>query len=295
MKKIIAFLLLPLFILNMSVAALAPLDAEAARFGGGRSFGGRPLFNRSVPAPTRQPAAPTQQNRTANTSIPARGGVLGPLLAGTAIGALLFGGAFSGLGGMDFLLIALVGFLAFRLFSVRRRTVEQEAGGGGHDGAFSSRPTAGNGRRHSQWDVLRGNTSAQSAAAYNSGGLNLPREFDAQDFMKGAKLVFSRMQSSWDKRDMADIAAFTTPAMLQLVREQAAADPGPSKTDVLIVDGSLCDFEEEGTLQRAAVYFTAMLRENPAEAPHEIQELWHFTRDTAYGETWRLDGIQQVQ
>ena len=99
--------------------AFAYAEADAARIGGGRSFGGRPSmsqpFTRSLPSNpsssfNRQAQRPGQQ--MANAASPAgrglfggMGGMLGGLLAGSLLGSLLFGGGFHGGGFLDIIII----------------------------------------------------------------------------------------------------------------------------------------------------------------------------------------------
>lgn len=133
---------------------------------------------------------------------------------------------------------------------------------------------------------------AQSFAA--APGVDIPQDFDADEFLRGAKMAYSRLQSSWDKRDLDDIAQFTTPAVLEAVREQLAAEPDPGTTEVLLVNAQLLGVENEGNEQRAQVFFDVLLRESPdQQAPSNVREIWHFVRPSGDG-TWKLDGIQQV-
>ena len=67
MKKFFLALLLPLILAGSFVTVseiVFPQQAEAARFGGGRSFGGRPAFQRPAQQPARTPGQ--QQNRNRN-------------------------------------------------------------------------------------------------------------------------------------------------------------------------------------------------------------------------------------
>lgn len=124
--------------------------------------------------------------------------------------------------------------------------------------------------------------------------MDIPQDFDADEFLRGAKMAYSRLQSSWDKRDLDDIAQFTTPAVLEAVREQLAAEPDPGTTEVLLVNAQLLGVENEGNEQRAQVFFDVLLRESPdQQAPSNVREIWHFVRPSGDG-TWKLDGIQQV-
>lgn len=275
------------------------LDADAARFGGGKSFGGKSSYSRTAPAPqTRQQPGTAYNNRQTQAQNPATGalagsgfrGMLGGLLAGTLLGSLLFGGGWAGGGMMDIVLIALVAFLALKLLRMlmnRRPAAETVGGNARAAGDFSSPPDP--------WQRARETPGNGFAAP--SGGPDIRLDgFDQDDFLRGAKVIFSRLQDSWDKRDVDDIATFATAAIVNEVKAQAEADPDPSKTEVMLVNASLVSAERDGGEDVVTVFFDVLLRENPdAQIPSQIRELWHFTRPAGSTQMWRLDGIQQVQ
>lgn len=286
MKKFALVFILP-FMLGGAfeiIPALPDLSAqaEAARLGGGRSFGGSPGFSRSAPAPARQ-AAPRQ----AASAAPARGGfmggMLGPILAGSMLGALLFGGAFSGMGLIDIVVIGLLIWMVMRLLR-GRRPAPQQSGYGDARSAQNSHADA--------WAHLR-DSSASTASSYSDPGFTPPPGFDREKFMDGARLMYNRMQDSWDKRDLADIRHFTTPAMFKLIEEQAKEDPTPSTTTILTMQAQPREFRSEGDKEFISVYFDVLMREYADRDAESAQEIWHFTRQP--GGTWKLDGIQQVE
>ena len=144
-----------------------------------------------------------------------------------------------------------------------------------------------------RWDALRGQGAAQAETPGPQ--IPMPPGFDADEFLRGAKMAYTRLQASWDKRDMNDIAQFTTEAVQKSVREQMAADPKPSSTEILLVNAQLLGVTNEGEEQYAQVFFDVLLRETPAqETPSSAREVWHFMRP-ATGGNWKLDGIQQVE
>ena len=298
-----------LFMAALFVTSLLAIDADAARLGGGRSFGGKPSYTRSAPAPQPSRQAPgnqassRQQNPSQTQSAspmgaarPGMGGMLGGLLAGTLIGSLLFGGGFAGTGMMDILLLAVLAFAGLKLFRffMSRRTAPAAAGSysrsedvvtGGHQQSAPGDP----------WQRLRDTQAGPAASAAPVADASVPAGFDQDDFLRGAKVLFSRLQESWDKRDIDDIATFTTPAILNEVRQQAKADPGPSTTEIMMINANLVSVERDGDDDVATVFFDVLVRENPeADAPSQVRELWHFIRPSGSTQSWRLDGIQQV-
>ena len=139
------------------------------------------------------------------------------------------------------------------------------------------------------WDALRGQGADQAETPGPQ--IPMPPGFDADEFLRGAKMAYTRLQASWDKRDMNDIAQFTTTAVQDSVREQMAADPKPSTTEILLVNAQLLGVTNEGEEQYAQVFFDVLLRETPAqETPSSAREVWHFVRPVTGG-NWKLDGI----
>ena len=285
-------------------------DALAARLGGGSSFGSKPFMSTPAPRP-QQPAFQNKPNPSQPQAQPApaasrpgglfggMGGLMGGLLAGTLLGSLLGGHGFSGGGFMDILLFGLVIFIGLKLFAAFRgsqRPAQAAAGAEGTQNAQAAQPQAGMMREDNAatgWDALRG----QGAAQVETPGpqIPMPPGFDADEFLRGAKMAYTRLQASWDKRDMNDIAQFTTEAVQKSVREQMAADPKPSTTEILLVNAQLLGVTNEGEEQYGQVFFDVLLRETPAqETPSSAREVWHFVRP-ASGGNWKLDGIQQVE
>lgn len=301
-------------------AALAIPDcADAARMGGGKSFGSKPFMNNPTQAPAmRQQTGQRPGAAAAQASKPGlfggMGGIFGGLLAGTLLGSLLSGGGFSGGGFMDIILLAVLAFIAWKLFS-RFRSSRQEpaAQTAGATGAFSSQdPQAPFGQEQPMqrsdagqqggiWDKMRGlaGQAAPQAAEPSSGtsvdpAVDVPQGFDTEEFLRGAKMAYTRMQQAWDKRDLNDIAQFATPTVMRELKAQAANDPNPSQTEIMMVNAQVVGAEEEGENMRAQVYFDVLMREDPSQqTPENAREIWHFLRIGKNG-NWKLDGIQQV-
>lgn len=299
------------FLLFASCAVVMPDTAEAARMGGGRSFGSRPAMRSPAapPASTMQRQAQTnaaqRQNAVGQPNrgfLGGMGGIVGGLLAGTLLGSLLSGGGFSGGGLLDILILGLVIYLAYR-FLIRRRAgspAPSPAAAAGADGGMVQTPFPQNASASQYADVSSGSDSAQAwgglsgGAAAQAQGPQIPAGFDTEEFLQGAKLAYNRLQASWDKRDLNDIAQFATPAVLDALREQLAEAPNPSRTEIILVNAQLLEVTEDGTDERAQVYFDVLLREDPQQqTPSNAREIWHFVRARTNG-TWKLDGIQQV-
>lgn len=299
-------------VLTLCVACMAafalsiPSDADAKRIGGGRSFGSSPSMSRPAPsAPSgairqesntfRRQTSPSAGAGAATMARPGWGGMLGGLLAGTFIGSMLsgsgMGGAGAGGGLLDLILIGLLVYFGIKLF--RRFKANQQSG----TQATSHRtdPQSGAFSGGSAWDRLKD-------AAYGSGqtydmpqASAVPADFNQEEFLRGAKMAYNRLQESWDRRDLDDIAQFATPPVLRELRAQYEEDPNPGVTQVLKVDASVVEVREEGDEQRVSVFFDVLMREDPEQAnPEQVRELWHFVRSRHGDNSWRLDGIQQM-
>lgn len=278
--------------------------AEARRLGGNKSFGSKPSYR----SPAQKPAKPQQETPTATQqrqtpqqqqSAPARpglGGMLGGLLMGGLIGSLLFGGldAFSGLNIMDILIIGGILFLLFRLFRSRRlamqtagtpyQTRPEEAPAYVHQ-HFATSASGG----QSAWDT-RGATQAEARPEPNT----IPNDFDVQDFLKGAKIAYARLQESWNARDMEDIQQFTTPEVFEEIQRQLHVSPPSGNTTILRVEAKLLEVRQEDGQSVASVLFESLLREDQHSEATQTREIWHFSRDGHPGTMWLLEGIQQA-
>ena len=240
----------------------------------------------------RQQAAQAQQPQRKGF-LGGMGGLLGGLLAGSLIGSLLFGGGFSGGGIMDILLLGILLFVGLKLFA-RSRSKAQPAPAGAGNAPMGGMepPLQRNDTAAAGWDTL----SSQDNT-YNSQPevvIPMPADFDAEEFLRGAKMAYNRLQAAWDNRDLNDIAQFASPAVMDAVRQQLAEETEPSKTEILLVNAQLLSVVNEDKEQRAQVYFDVLMRERPDQpTPSNVREIWHFVRELDGG-TWKLDGIQQV-
>ncbi len=304
----------------VSLSLALPDVSDAARMGGGRSFGSQPFMRSPARAPSVQPSRPQAQQAQPGMAQPGMapgrgglfsgfgGGFLGGMLAGSLIGSLLGGGHYSGVGFMDIILLLLVVGLVVRF--LKRRRAEQEAApqsAGGTDWRQEStdwrqqqtsdwRDQAGSGASYRSgavsdaWGALRGQTAP--ATAVNAA---IPADFDTEEFLQGAKMAYARMQASWDRRDLDDIANFANEEVMEVLREQLAQEPEPTTTELVLVQATLLSVEEVGDMDRAKVYFDVLMREDPRQPePTNAREFWYFVRKHNTG-NWKLDGIQQVQ
>jgi predicted lipid-binding transport protein (Tim44 family) len=275
-----------------SVMALAPLDADARRFGGGASKG----MQRSVPtAAPAKPVAPQQAGAAAAAGKRSWMGPIAGLAAGLGLAALM---SHLGLGEefANFLMIALLVMLAVVAFRFVMRRLNPAAANGARGATqFSAVGAgAGPGSTPTRIDPTAWNRPGGSAgAALLPAARALPADFDAEGFAVVAKTIFIRMQAANDTADLNDLRNFTTPEMFANVKLdlQERGDKAQT-TDVVKVDAEVLDFEQEGERQVVSVRFHGLLRQDIGAPAPDFDEIWHLVRwgDNPGGS---IAGIQQ--
>ncbi|WP_432736035.1 Tim44 domain-containing protein [Maridesulfovibrio sp. FT414] len=312
--KLLGYLVLPLTL--VCLLAFSAGDADAKRLGGGKSFGSKPSYSNTYKQPTSSPTmtqkqstgtAGTQQGGFARTGM----GIFGGLLAGTFLGSML--GGFGGMGGgfFNLLIIGLLVYLGFKFFKSRSRNSDNVY----QQGNYQRGPTqsSGNGVNNSNadpyarredaaknaWEHLSSKPSGNAGAGSVADAgptISRPAGFDEEEFLEGAKAVYNRLQKSWDNRDMNDIAQFATSDVVDEIRRQAQEDPGPSLTEVMMVNARLLEVKEDGGKTMATVYYDVLLREDSSQSqPSQVREVWHFIKESGGNAMWKLDGIQQLE
>lgn len=265
-------------------------NAEAARLGGGKSFG---MQRQAMPA---KPAGPAQQATPASPTSPAAApkrnwmGPLAGLAAGLGIAALLshFG---MGEGMANFLMIALLAMAAFFVFKLlfRRKAAGaspavhepmQYAGAGGP--AMAPPPVA---------PQLPGSVAPATVAA--SAG-RIPDGFDSEGFLRVAKLNFIRLQAANDARNLDDIREFVSPELFAEIRMQMdERGNAAQQTDIVTLNAELLEVSTEDNRHIASVHFSGMIREVADAAAAPFDEVWNLSKPSEGGKGWVIAGIQQ--
>ncbi|MFP5222522.1 MAG: Tim44 domain-containing protein [Acidobacteriota bacterium] len=312
--NVLRWLSAPLIALAVLLMSIDP--AEAKRMGGGSSFGSKDSYSKSYDKPTppgknmttERQATPNQQPGAAPGGFMSRfggiGGMLGGLLIGGMLGSLLFGGMGGGFGILEILLLGVAGFMLIRFIRSRRTAHagqaahrEQAAPLGGDRLAYASSP-AGN-------YAPEGSDGGWAAVRSTPGGLGgladiappvMPAGIDEAEFLSGAKALYTRLQASWDRRDLGDIQGFTSPEVFAEISRQAAQDPTPGKTGILMVEARVIEAGTQGTQTVISVLYDALLREDQTNSRStQVREVWHIRRDeSAPDPQWILEGIQQL-
>ncbi|MBM4206475.1 MAG: Tim44 domain-containing protein [Gammaproteobacteria bacterium] len=295
-------------------------DAEARRFGGGGNFGGRSSYSspyqRSV-QPSRQYNQQQQQqqanrqNPAANPAMRNRGlmGMLGALAVGGLLGSMLTGGAFHGFNFLDILVLGGIAYMLFKMFAARSQNTQRPAydrtyHGGSHN---DSQPYGGQNPQNSpagfNTDLLFDKnkpvkSGVEQDAPYQDAEFDaavIPKGFDEQNFLNGAKIAYKTLQKAWDTRDLAEIRGLTTDKVFSEIQDQLNAATEENHTDVLKIDAELLEVREIGNEIEAVVLFDTILREDRNAQANQVREVWHFVKPNNPQQTkWLLDGIQQL-
>jgi predicted lipid-binding transport protein (Tim44 family) len=293
--------------------SLIAVDADAKRVGGGRSVG----TQRQASPQQAAPKAPAQQ-ATPNTPAQAQGAAtapppkpasgmskwLGPL-AGLAIGAglasMFMGNGLGGAFGSILLILAIVVGVFFLIRMFRGRGTPQQqplryagatAYGGGEPGASPAPApapsyTGGGAAPHS----IAATTSSPTPAAAR----RWPADFNVDEFVRHAKANFLKVQEAHDRKDLAAIRDFLTPALAaEIEADMRAAGDAPQKTEVVTLDAEVLDVATEDASYIVSVRFSGLIRETPGTDPQPFSEVWHLEKPLDGRTGWQVAGIQQA-
>jgi len=322
MNKLSSFFLTVLITATLAFAGIS--DAEAKRFGGASSFGSSSKYSRSY-ARKSSPAQKTpsqkqayNKNQSARQSMSKRGGLMG-LLGGLALGGLLgslfFGGAFENFNFMDILIFGGIAYLLFRLFAAtaRNSTSNPAYNRNSYDRSTHSEPLAGSyqgannattnpagfdtdifSRKSQQTHFDATNNATEEKLIENA--IVLPKNFDEQDFLNGAKGAFKMLQIAWDKRDLAEIRSLTTDKVFAEIQSQLQGASTENHTDVLKIEAELLEIREIGNDLEAVVLFDTLMREEISSHAEQVREVWTFIKPkNSMQAKWYLDGLQQLE
>lgn len=278
------------FTLALFIGLSFSFDAEARRFGGGKSFGSAPRHQQAKPQQRQQQKPAAQQGQNAGKNAAATSGAsrwLGPLAglaAGGLLASMLFGDGFEGLQIMDMLIFAGIAFLLFKLFAARRRPQLQPLGAGGP--MQREMPNANN-----SFGGFGGNSTTASAAPV----MQAPAWFNADSFLSAAREHFNQLQMHWDANEMDKISEYVTPEMLgYLQQERAELGDGYQSTYIDNLDVQLDGVEELGDYTVASLSFTGVSKSSRFDQQGEaFNESWRMERKQGDNQPWLIAGIRQ--
>ena len=283
MKKLFLAVFAVVLTLGLSVG-----NAEAARMGGGKSFGmQRQSIAPRPAAPARQAAAPAPTNPASAPAATPKRNWMGPiagLAAGLGIAALLshFG---MGAGMANFLMIALLAMAAVFVFKWLFRRNAPNAQPMQYAGAGQA-----------------GNTFRDVAAPFGSAApvdvapaASVPQDFDVDGFLRVAKLNFVRLQAANDAKNLDDIREFVSPELYAEIKLQMDERGNqPQQTDVVTLQAELLELVTDDARHIASVRFSGAIREAVGGVAGPFEEIWHLSKPVNGNKGWVIAGIQQA-
>ncbi|WP_411564058.1 Tim44 domain-containing protein [Pseudomonas shirazensis] len=264
------------------------LDANAKRFGGGKSSGAAPMHQTRQATPNTPAAAPNAAGR-APAAASGASRWLGPL-AGLAAGGLLasmfMGDGFQGMQIMDFLIMGLIAFLVFRFIAARRRKQQPQIAAAGH--APFQREAYN--QQAAQPSIFGGSAAPAAAAPV----INAPAWFNEQSFLNAARSHFQTLQQHWDANEMDKISEFVTPQLLEfLKRERADLGDGFQSTYIDNLDVQLDGVEDRADKTIATLTFSGVSKTSRFDQGEAFSESWHMERAQGDNQPWLVAGIRQ--
>lgn len=211
------------------------------------------------------------------------GGILGGLLAGGLIAAML-GGDFEGMQILDMLMIAGVLFIAFKLFKgmMQKKAMQQQAPAGAPFDTNQQFKSAAPEQMHT--------TSAgfgQSDVPFN-----LPPGFDSSAFLQGARNHYHTLQKAWNENDFNTISEYVSEELCQQMKLDRA-EIEHVNTEVMFVDAELVRAQTSPVLWEVSVSFKGKYRDLGDKVEEPILEVWHLERDATQADApWLIVGIE---
>lgn len=273
MQRIFSFFAIICLSLSM---VLVSFDADARRFGGGRSFGKAPSHQQTRQATPNKPASPNQAAPGRSWMGPLAGFVAGGLLAS------LFMGGFNGINFFDIIVIGLLAFFIIRF--IRSRMQPQQQGANNSVNTFQ-------GQDNNQSPIFGAQRSATASA---EPVINAPAWFNADSFVVAAKEHFMSLQEHWDANEMDKIAEYVTPELLTFLKqERAEAGDGFQSTYIdnlgVVLDG--VDDDAEKTV--ATLTFIGIAKTSRFDQGETFNESWRMEREQGENKPWLVAGIRQ--
>lgn len=257
------------------------LDADAKRFGGGKSWGAKPKHSQ-MQKQQAQPAAgqTTGKQPTTAGAKPGIGGMLMGMAAGGLLASMFMGGAFEGLQIMDILIFGLIAFVIFKLIASRRRQMPQAATAGG--------PAMQREAHNANQNIFGGSSAAARPV------IQVPAWFNESSFLQAAEGHFNALQQHWDANEMHLIAEFVTPEMLTfLTTERSSLGDAMQSTYIDDLTVQLDGLDEQSDLTVATITFHGVAKTSRFDQGEAFSESWRMERKNGDNQPWLIAGIRQ--
>ena len=276
-------------------------EAHAKRFGGGgfgKSHKTTPFFKKKSEPQKKQPDQQNQQNLqnsgTKKKGGGLMGGMLGGLLAGGLFAALLGSGAFEGIQFMDILLIAVLAFVALKIFrsmaGAQRQPATQGAG-------YSQQPQQRQPQQRQSFEMPKDGPVAghsfDSAPAQGETPFNLPQGFDADAFVQGALDHYRTVQQAWNEGNLKTIEEYVSAPLFAGLKQQRERLMVPPQTEILDLSAEIVRADQNGSVAEISILFRGLCKDELEKSEDGIFDTWHLERDTAVeGSSWVIVGIE---
>ncbi|MBQ4809974.1 hypothetical protein A7985_05815 [Pseudoalteromonas luteoviolacea] len=215
-------------------------------------------------------------------------GVLGGLLAGGLIAAML-GDDFEGFQFLEMILLAVAAFVLFKVIKsfMSKKQQPQMAGAPNN---FSQQPQS---QPFSQPQQFQANQNAGGFGTQQDVPFNLPRDFDVNGFLQGARSHYQTIQTAWNKKDYATMAEYLSPALVEEFRQEREQQ-GDVATEVMFVDAELARADVSADKWEISVMFRGKYRDQGDMQEEPIHEVWHLERKTQGDAPWLIVGVEDL-
>ena len=257
------------------------LDADAKRFGGGKSWGAKPKHSQMQKQQAQPAAGQTTGKQPATAGAkPGIGGMLMGMAAGGLLASMFMGGAFEGLQIMDILIFGLIAFVIFKLIASRRRQMPQAATAGG--------PAMQREAHNANQNIFGGSSAAARPV------IQVPAWFNESSFLQAAEGHFNALQQHWDANEMHLIAEFVTPDMLTfLTTERSSLGDAMQSTYIDDLTVQLDGLDEQSDLTVATITFHGIAKTSRFDQGEAFSESWRMERKNGDNQPWLIAGIRQ--
>lgn len=257
------------------------LDADAKRFGGGKSWGAKPKHSQMQKQQAQPAAGQTTGKQPATAGAkPGIGGMLMGMAAGGLLASMFMGGAFEGLQIMDILIFGLIAFVIFKLIASRRRQMPQAATAGG--------PAMQREAHNANQNIFGGSSAAARPV------IQVPAWFNESSFLQAAEGHFNALQQHWDANEMHLIAEFVTPEMLTfLTTERSSLGDAMQSTYIDDLTVQLDGLDEQSDLTVATITFHGVAKTSRFDQGQAFSESWRMERKNGDNQPWLIAGIRQ--
>jgi len=265
-------------------------EADAKRFGGGgfgKSYKTSPFASKkAAPKKQDQQQQGQQQGQRKGGMM---GGLMGGLLAGGLFAALLGSGAFENIQMMDIILLALIAFVAFKLFRGMAGNRQQPSYG------------MPSGQQRQSFDMpadapQSGDAQPQTAATgFNQDEVpfNLPADFDQHNFIQGALEHYKTLQEAWNKGDLTVVEEYVSPVLFDALSQQRNRLMVPPQTEILDLSAEIVRADNNGKAAEISILFRGLCKDELEKSQDGIYDIWHLERDlTAENAPWLIIGIE---